>query len=179
MAELNTVQQSSSGIKRAPKKSSKPDMTPLVDLGFLLITFFMFTTTFTKPNMLKLSMPDNSGPHTQMKSKNTINIILGKDNRIFYHQSDIEEVADAHFTETDYSAAGIRSAILKLKNAAPDISKFTVIIKPTEQASFKNTVDILDEMEITGSPRYAITDLSELEKSSYQNKIALSLLKSK
>lgn len=68
-------------------RQPRVDMTPMVDLGFLLITFFVFTTTFTSNRMMPLYLPDKTdeiGP--PVKYKNTLTLILGKDNRIFYHQ---------------------------------------------------------------------------------------------
>ena len=79
---------------RAKKASTRVDMTPLADLGFLLITFFMFTTTFSKPNVMGLNMPPkNPNQETpentpEIDLTNSISIILGTENRIFWHQKD-------------------------------------------------------------------------------------------
>lgn len=162
------------GKVRSKKSGGKPDMTPMVDLGFLLITFFMFTTTFSKPNMMKLSMPEKEEKNDErpdVKVSNTITIVMGKDDRIFWHQKPVPEVTEADFHETDYSAAGIRAAIISRKKVAPTPENFTIIIKPTDDANFKNTVDILDEMAITDNQIYAIVDLQQPEKDAYAAKI--------
>jgi biopolymer transport protein ExbD len=179
MAEIDT---SSGGGKgdgkvRAKKHSARVDMTPMVDLGFLLITFFVFTTTFSKPNMMKLNMPEkpkeNEPIDTQeIKESNTITIIMGKDNRIFYHQKSSKNLTPELLNESDYSKDGIRTAIMKGRVNAIDAAKFTVVIKPTDDANYKNTVDILDEMAITKSERYAIVDPSPEELAIYNQKIA-------
>lgn len=151
-------------------------MTPMVDLGFLLLTFFIFTTTFSKPNMMKLNMPektDDKKPETmESKVSNTITIVMGKDDRIFWYQKPLTDVTVDDLTETNYSASGIRAEINKKRASAIDTSKFTVIIKPTNEATFENTVDILDEMEITGNKRFAIVDLMPQEQKAYDEKIA-------
>jgi biopolymer transport protein ExbD len=180
MAEIDT---SSGGGKkdgkvRAKKQSARVDMTPMVDLGFLLITFFVFTTTFSKPNMMKLNMPekpkDDQPPETaDIKESNTITIIMGKDNRIFYHQKSSKNLTPELLIESDYSRDGIRTAILKGKVNAISPDKFTVVIKPTDDANYKNTVDILDEMSITKSELYAIVDPSKEELAVYDQKIAV------
>lgn len=163
------------GKVRSKKGGGKPDMTPMVDLGFLLLTFFIFTTTFSKPNMMKLNMPektDDKKPETsESKVSNTITIVMGGDDRIFWYQQPLADVKADDFIETDYSAAGIRAEINKKRAAAIDTSKFTVVIKPTNEATFENTVDILDEMEITGNKRFAIVDLMPNEKTAYDERI--------
>ena len=78
----------------------------------------------------------------------------------------------ADINETDYSPEGIRKSVLVKKANALDINKFTVIIKPSDEANWKNTVDILDEMAITKSDRYAIVDLAPKEKELLDQKLA-------
>lgn len=178
MAEIQESGGGGKGDKvRVQKKSGKPDMTPMVDLGFLLITFFMYTTTFSKPNMMKLSMPvkDDEEPEQQemaeIKVSNTITIVMGKDDKVYWYQKPLAEVTASDLQETDYSANGIRTAILKKKAAAIDQNIFTVIIKPTDEATWKNTVDILDEMEITKCEKYALVDLQKQELDAYNEKV--------
>lgn len=166
------------GKVRSKKGGGKPDMTPMVDLGFLLLTFFIFTTTFSKPNMMKLNMPDKSNEDVKQQEKqdiklsNTITIVMGKDDRIFWYQQALADVTADDLNETDYSASGIRADINRKRAAALDTAIFTVVIKPTNEATFENTVDILDEMEITGNKRFAIVDLMPQELKAYEEKIA-------
>ncbi|MFN8430192.1 MAG: biopolymer transporter ExbD [Spirosomataceae bacterium] len=180
MAEI--IEKDSGGKKggkvRSKKAPGRPDMTPMVDLGFLLITFFIFTTTFSKPNMMKLNLPEKDEEKkaedqekAEIKLSNTITIVMGKDNRLFWYQQAVADVKPEDFHETDYSAKGIRLEIEKKKQAALDSSKFTVIIKPTDEATFKNTVDILDEMEITGNKLFALVDLQQKEIDAYKEKM--------
>lgn len=166
------------GKVRTKKNSGKPDMTPMVDLGFLLITFFIYTTTFSKPNTMKLNMPkkEDDPDETEMadvKVSNTITIIMGKDDRIFWYQKPLADVTAEDLNEVDYSATsdGIRAAILSKRQKALEIDKFTVVIKPTDEATWKNTVDILDEMSITESEKYAIVDLQSQEQRAYDEKV--------
>lgn len=175
------IQESGGGKKgggkvRTKKNSGKPDMTPMVDLGFLLITFFIYTTTFSKPNTMKLNMPkkEDDPDETEMadvKVSNTITIIMGKDDRIFWYQKPLADVTAEDLNEVDYSKDGIRTAILTKRQKAIDIDKFTVVIKPTDEATWKNTVDILDEMSITESEKYAIVDLQKQEQKAYDEKV--------
>jgi len=161
---------------RVKKQSTRVDMTPLADLGFLLITFFMFTTTFSKPNVMGLNMPPKTPPDEKPTDKpeidtsNSISIILGGDNKIYWHQQDQSELSPETLNETDYSKDGIRKEILIARGRAKDEEKFTVIIKPTDDSNYENLVNVLDEMEITQSTRYGIVDPSSNELSVYEQK---------
>ncbi|MFN3783250.1 MAG: ExbD/TolR family protein [Spirosomataceae bacterium] len=178
MAEIQESGGKGDGKKRAKKSSGKPDMTPMVDLGFLLITFFMYTTTFGKPNIMKLNMPDKEEDDMdkqetmELKESNTITIVLGKEDRVFWYQKALTDVLPEDLEETDYTAEGIRAAILKKKANAPNPENFTVIIKPTADANWKNTVDILDEMAITACDKFAIVDVQKVELDAYTQKVS-------
>ncbi|UOU99742.1 biopolymer transporter ExbD [Chryseobacterium daecheongense] len=177
MAEVQVKEDGGKGGKvRSKKQNTRVDMTPMVDLGFLLITFFMFTTTFSKPNVMDLGLPakpkkDQKQPDTEIKLSNSISLLLGRDNRIFWHQQDNTTLTDQNLNETTFDREGIRKVIEDAKNRAADKSKFTVIIKPTDDAVYKNFVDILDEMAITKSEQYGVTDVKPWEKAIYEKKV--------
>lgn len=178
MAEVQVQDKSAKGGKvRSKKQSTRVDMTPMVDLGFLLITFFMFTTTFSKPNVMDLGLPAKpkedqpKPPPTEIDLSNSISLIIGKDNRIFYHQLDRQGLTDEKLLETSYDKEGITKVIEDAKRRAKDPAKFTVIIKPTDDAVYKNFVDILDEMAITKNEQYGVTEIKDWEKAIYDNKV--------
>lgn len=155
------------------KKLIRIDMTPMVDLGFLLITFFMFTTNFTKPNVMDLGLPakDNrpNPPIYDIDVKNQITFIIGKDNRVFYHQSDAEDLNTKNLKETDFNGIHISKIISEAYEKAPRKGIFTIIIKPTDDANYKNFVDMLDNIAISKKERYGITDIKPWEKKVYEN----------
>ena len=174
MAQIEEKQGNDGGKVRAKKASTRVDMTPLADLGFLLITFFMFTTTFSKPNVMSLNMPPKE-PITQSDPRvidltNSISIILGGDNKIYWHQKDKTQLIAEDLHETTYSKDGIRNDILAAKQRAKTPDNFTVIIKPNDDSTYENLVNILDEMEITQSQRYGIVDISPNEVKIYEEK---------
>lgn len=178
MAEVQVQDKGSKGGKvRSKKQNTRVDMTPMVDLGFLLITFFMFTTTFSKPNVMDLGLPakpkkDQPTPKpTEIKMSNSISVLIGKDNRIFWHQQDNTSLTEQNMYETNFDRTGIRKVIDDAKKNAFDVSKFTVIIKPTDDAVYKNFVDILDEMAVTKSDKYGITEVKSWEKAIYEKKV--------
>jgi biopolymer transport protein ExbD len=147
------------GVKKAKKLSTRVDMTPMVDLGFLLITFFIFTTTMAQPTAMNLFMPkDVQKPEEQNKVKESgaFTIILGKQDQIYYYEGlDPTKLQASNFK-------GIREQILnKKKTTNPE--DLVVILKPTPDATYKNTVDILDEMTICEIKRYAMVDVAPQE----------------
>lgn len=167
MAEV--IAQEKQGGKQK-KKLIRVDMTPMVDLGFLLITFFMFTTNFTKPNVMDLGLPAKGDPPSGpivVNEKNQVTFILGKDNRVFYHQSNKEELNKSNLKETDFSGVKISKIIDEAYKNAPKPENFTVIIKPTDEANYKNFVDILDNIAISKKEKYGITDIKPWEKKVY------------
>ena len=178
MADVQVKDNSGKGGKVRSKKSvPHVDLTPMVDLAFLLITFFMLVTTFNKPNVMDLGLPAKPKPDapipepTEIDLTNSISLIIGKDNRIFYHQLLKEDLNEATLKETSFDREGITKVIEQAKARAKDQAKFTVIIKPTDDAVYKNFVDILDEMAITKNEIYGITDVKPWEVAVYKRKV--------
>ena len=148
------------GKKRAKKMSTKIDMTPMVDLAFLLLTFFMLTTTFAKPNVMQLTMPvkkTDDVEDTKIKASQAMTIVLGKDNKAYYYfglNTPLDKtVAKPELKVTNFSANGIRQVLLDRQRRSPEP---IILIKPTEDSKYKNMVDILDEMNITNQKKYAL-----------------------
>lgn len=177
MAEVQVQDKGNKGGKvRSKKHSTRVDMTPMVDLNFLLLMFFMFTTTFTKPNTMDLGLPAKPKPGQELPTpeidlSNSITFIIGKDNKLFYHQKDASGLNPETLIETTYDKDGVEKVIDQAKKRAKKPELFTVIIKPLDDASFKNFVDILDEMEITGSKHFGISDVKPFEKAVYDQKV--------
>ena len=181
MADVQVQEKGGKGGKVRSKKSvPHVDLTPMVDLAFLLITFFMLVTTFNKPNVMDLGLPakpkiDQPKPApTEIDLSNSISLIIGKDNKVFYHQLDEAGLNDQTLQETSFDRNGITKVIEQAKARALDQSIFTVIIKPTDDAVYRNFVDILDEMAITKNERYGVTDLKSWEQAIYDKKAASS-----
>lgn len=174
MAQIQT-QDSGNGKKvRSKKNSTAVDMAPLVDLGFLLITFFMFAATSIKPNVMNLNMPpkiDVLDPTQQpeIKLANSLSILISKDNKLFWHQQDEAGLNAGTLNATDY--ATVRNVITTAQKRALDKEKFTVIIKPMDDATYDNVVTILDEMEITKSTKYGIVPVAPFEQKVYDEKV--------
>ena len=166
MAEMEVKDSSKKGpgVKKGKKHSTRVDLTPMVDLGFLLITFFIFTTTVSQPTSMNLNMPkDTKDPNqdTKVKESGSLTLILGKANEIYYY------FGNDPATMQSVGYKGVRDVILKKKKATPATDLF-IIIKPDKDATYKNAVDILDEMDINDISRYAMVDPTADEYSKVQ-----------
>ena len=154
------------GRKSLSKKLIRVDMTPMVDLGFLLITFFMLSTNFSKPNVVDLGLPAGEGG-TEINYKNQLTFVLGKDNRVFYYQKELKDLSVKDWKEISLEKLNISNLITSFKKEAPNAENFTVIIKPTDDSNYKNFVDMLDEMTLAQNERYGISNLKKEEEKLY------------
>ena len=169
MAELNTGDGGGKkgGKVRSKKQNSKVDLTAMVDLAFLLITFFMLTTSLSKPQSMNLALPDkqkDEEPTKDMKvdERRTLTIILGENNQIQWFHGLLATPLAGPKADT-YGKNGIRKEVLKLVKEVPQLTGdpkkgLIVIIKPTKKSTYRNLVDILDEMAISGVETSAIVN---------------------
>ncbi|MDR2847767.1 MAG: biopolymer transporter ExbD [Bacteroidales bacterium] len=193
MADVNTEGHDEGKKGKQKKMSTRVDFTPMCDLGFLLITFFMLTTSMLKPQTITLIMPTKDKVSEEeanvVKESNAITLILESDNKIFYYFGKPDTDNPPEVIESDFSPEGIRDILLKrnanvvqkitqLKSdkaakkisdeeferlavqARADKASPVVMIKPSDRSSYKNLVDILDEMHICNIGGYAIIEIS-------------------
>lgn len=174
MAEINTpnVAGGKAGTRRSKKLSTKVDLTPMVDLGFLLITFFIFTTTMSESKAMKLIMPDDSqGAHDQAGESTALTVIPLADNKVFYYHGQLDNALKANtWGVTNYSERDGLGKIVRNKQAALDKIKpgnrkeLVLMIKPSPESNYENVVNVLDEALINDVKRYAIMDITPEEK---------------
>lgn len=157
--------------RNALKYNLKIDMTPMVDLGFLLISFFVITAELTKPTTMNVAVPAEGKP-TQLGESVALTVLLGKDNIIFYYEGKWQDAKlNNTIKTTGFSANGLRKIIAarqKKLDAMPNIkegrNEMMLLIKPSASASYKNVVDVLDEATIGIVKKYAIVKISPDEK---------------
>ena len=173
--------------KRAKKGSTRIDMTPMVDLAFLLLTFFILTTTMYKPSTLQLTFPvppEEDQPQELDKVNNALTLFLTKADRILYYK-DAFKAGETQLSVTNFK--DVRKMLVEMNKSTFDRindlarqfneKKITeevfdslkneaqkkkealyVIIKPEQEARYRNMIDIVDEMDITGIGKYAVQD---------------------
>jgi biopolymer transport protein ExbD len=174
MTEINFVAPTKNkfGIERKTKTSRKSlriDMTPMVDLGFLLITFFIFTTEISKPATMHLSMP-HDGPPIKMPESKSLTILLNGSNKIFYYYgtdfaSNNLQLYQTSFDESKGLGRIIREKQQELEKRHIQKGQLVVLIKPGNESSYRDFVSVLDEMLINNVTRYAVVDLKKEEAS--------------
>jgi biopolymer transport protein ExbD len=184
MAEMDTSSggghKKGPGVKKGKKLSTRVDLTPMVDLGFLLITFFMFTTTLQKPKTMEINMPYKDPnmkeeEQTKLKASQAMTVLLSKGHRIYYYQgigddpTKPPELKVTYFRQKD----GIRDAIIQKKKDIEDLKRTgvlgakdqaAILIKPDSTSTYDDLVSILDEMSINDVRVYAIVDISEVDR---------------
>ncbi|MEO7216240.1 biopolymer transporter ExbD [Mucilaginibacter sp.] len=172
MAELNTAPEKQGKKVRTKKQALRVDLTAMVDLAFLLITFFMLTTTLNKPKAMELNMPvgDISEPVPESR---TMTICLGKNNQAVYYLG-LAENPIISATITGYGKTGLRHAILDMRKKvlAATGKAMMVIIKPADTSVYENLVNTLDEMTITNVQQFAIADIAPKDISLLKDKQA-------
>lgn len=172
MAELNTGDGGGGKDKkvRSKKQNSKVDLTAMVDLAFLLITFFMLTTTLSKPQSMELGLPDKddkTDTNIKVDENRTMTILIGKDDKLVRYVGILATpVSGGAPKDFAFGKEGIRKELLSRKKSVLAYSTalgkpkngMIVIIKPSKKSTYKNLVDILDEMAIVDVPTYAIVN---------------------
>ncbi|MFN8397872.1 MAG: biopolymer transporter ExbD [Bacteroidia bacterium] len=177
MAEVDTGGGGGGKHKGAPKqkkKSTRIDMTAMVDVAFLLLTFFILTTTLATPQALELIKPpklDNPEDQLEVAESKVMTIILGEKDKVYYYLG----VTEPKVLTTDFSAEGVRKEIVNHLNRFPnrcpkgatadDIKKSRcwdpiIVLKPNKSCRYKNMVDILDEMRINKVLKYALAEVT-------------------
>ena len=163
MAENLTTERQGKPGRRSHKKSTRVDLTPMVDLGFLLITFFVFTTSMTLPKAMNMDTPydKNIVINDPVCESCALTVLPVSGDQLWYYEG---AEKDAVYKKTDYSANGLRALMMKKKKEVRAIGRDAVlIIKPGKKSSFKNLVNIIDETTITQYKRYYLDQVTNGE----------------
>lgn len=187
MANIDTSGGGNVKKSKPQKKILRVDFTPMVDMNMLLITFFMFCTTLSIPQVMDIAMPADGGSHPIPESK-SVTVILGEQDKIYYYAGLANYEDYTSLKETDY--LGLRKILLERNDAVASKIKdlkqkfyrkdiddksfkslvseakkskegLNVVIKATKDSNYKNLIDALDEMQICGVDKYAIIDLED------------------
>ena len=159
MAAMITPQETG-GKRRRLARSIRIDMTPMVDLGFLLITFFIFTSSMTETKAMKLFMPTDGGG-SKIGQTTVLTALLGGDHKLYLYEGDWKSAVNANkVAKTSYHTYTGAGRLIRAKQKALGHRReeLMLLIKPTEGATYQNIVNILDEVKINGLKKYAIVE---------------------
>jgi len=173
MAELDTSGggKHKGGKVRSKKTSTRIDLTAMVDLAFLLITFFILTTTLNKPKAMDLAMPDKDEQNTQLPvaASRTMTVLLGSNNKLEWF---VGEPGKTPGTVDGYGKEGLRKALIEKSEeirASHGGQPMIVLIKPSDKSTYENLVNALDELNITKIDIHAIVDITPVEINELKN----------
>jgi len=168
MAELDTSGGGKKGGKiRSKKASTRIDLTAMVDLAFLLITFFIMATTLAKPKAMDTFWPDKTKKEAQLPvpESRTMTVLLGNNSSIEWY---IGAPGKSAPTIDNFGKSGIRKTFIE-KNKEIEASHagpnnfMIVLVKPSDKSTYKDFVSILDEINIAGIKSYGVVDILPVE----------------
>ncbi|MBS1531658.1 MAG: biopolymer transporter ExbD [Bacteroidetes bacterium] len=172
MAELAASEKSG---RRGSGKRLDPrvDFTAMVDLAFLLITFFILTTSLSKPHVMKLEMPPKNVPPGADAASRTMTICLGSNDQVLWYLG-LPDRPLVQPTMVGYGKNGLRAALINTEKRVKKTTgqELIVILKPSDHSVYDNLISSLDELDITGVPSYAIADISPADIKMLQQKNA-------
>ncbi|WP_028298900.1 ExbD/TolR family protein [Olivibacter sitiensis] len=165
MAELNT----------SGKVQPRVDLTAMVDLAFLLITFFMLTTSLSKPHAMDVAMSDKTaGVHMELSDERTVTILLGSNGQMVWYWG-LDENPIEGPVAVGKGRNSLRDLLLSKKEEIPrrsvDKKGLMVIVKPGNESSYSTLVDVLDELKIVDVRQYMIADINDMEQAMLRSKL--------
>jgi biopolymer transport protein ExbD len=166
MAELDTSGggKKEGGKVRTKKKAVRVDLTAMVDLAFLLITFFILTTTLSKPKSMELIMPDKDQKNNTQQAvaeTKTMTLLLGKNDKLEWFVG-----IPGKTPPTTIGYKDLRKTLIEQNQkvkATHNGDPMIVIVKPSDKSTYKNVVTVMDELNITDIEQRAIVDMSPVE----------------
>ena len=159
MAELTTSGKSGRRGSRT-RQVPRIDLTAMVDLAFLLITFFIMATSLAKPKAMSLAMPIK-GPSESMPESRTMSICLGKNNLVLWYMGMPEKPLTSPQL-VDFGKKGLRTTLINANKKALQTSgkPLIVIVKPSAHSIYANFVAALDELNITNIQSYSVANIT-------------------
>ena len=136
------------------------DMTPMVDVAFLLLTFFMLTTTFAKSNTMEINIPPETG-EVSIAERNVMTLRVPGDGFAYWS---LGETAPHRTQLYDQTAGGVAvlskdvRQLLQQQSAAN--KKLVIVVKISEKAKYRSLVDIIDELNLLKIDRFSLDDFN-------------------
>lgn len=157
MGAVNTAAPRGHDKKKGKKKKPRRlgisiDMTPMVDIAFLLLTFFMLTTTMTKPQTMEINLPPSSDVKVEIAESNLMTLRVKEDGAIYWNMG-IESPKKVEFNNLR----------ILMKERYEQNPKLTVLLKIDRKGKYHMMVDIIDEFNVSGINRFSIAPMGEID----------------
>jgi biopolymer transport protein ExbD len=148
-------------LRQSVKKSLRVDLTPMVDLGFLLITFFILTATLSQPTIANLVMPKDSKIKTLIKKNTVLTVMLMRKDSIAWYEGTIENKGPLAYCSYNNLRSVIQQKQTKVAKVLGDRAETVLIIYPGKESTYKNFIDVLDEIEINNINHYFVINAEQ------------------
>ncbi len=163
MAAVDAPQQSRGKSKHTKKKKGRRlgvriDMTPMVDVAFLLLTFFMLTTTMSKPQTMEINLPPDKDAKVELAESNLLTVRVSE-SFVLYWNVGTEKPEKIEF-------AKLRNFLKERNQANP---KLVTLIKIDKKAKYTNMVDIIDELNVADITRFSLAPFTDDDKKAIEN----------
>lgn len=158
MGAVDTPQRSSGkkkgkGVRRPKRRVGiRIDMTPMVDVAFLLLIFFMVTTVFRTPQALEINLPPDKDVKIDVAESKVLSLRVLPDDRAYFKRG------------TDPWARSTVADLTNVFKAYKGNKDLVVVIKIDREAKFSGMVDIIDELDLAGLSRFSLGTLTPEEK---------------
>lgn len=166
---------------KTKKKSTKIDMTAMVDVAFLLLTFFVLTATMTNKSMMELTMPPKADDEIEEEDiredileDKIMTLVVDENDKVGYYVG----ITNPEWQQTNFSTNGLRKVLREHLEAPPGMVRCETgkgakvikgcwdpifVIKPRKTSKYRNLVDLLDELAIVEAPKFAIDKFAEID----------------
>lgn len=172
MAEVNTSSDKNGkrgSPRRRGKRSTRIDMTAMVDVAFLLLTFFVLTATINTDHVMEAVLPpcESVDCNKQIDEKKILTFIMDENDKLYYYLGMPEE---GSLESTTYAASGLRNILQEHLNRFPNRCDLVdkakscwdpiFVVKASATSRYGNLIDLMDELEIAQAPKYVFADLT-------------------
>jgi biopolymer transport protein ExbD len=140
--------------KKGRRLGIRIDMTPLVDVAFLLLTFFMYTTSMSRPQTMEINLPPDKNVHVEVAETKLMTLRVN-DKGVIYWSMAMEAPKIVDFK--DFRAF--------LADKSANIPGLIVILKIDRQGKYKMMVDLIDEFNLAGVQRFSLAPMTDQDKS--------------
>jgi biopolymer transport protein ExbD len=139
--------------KKAKRVGIRIDMTPLVDVAFLLLTFFMLTSVFSRPQTMELNLPPEKDVKVEVAESNLLTLKVMADGSIWWSKGSEPP--------TKMAFDGLRPLLLEQNRSNP---KLITLVKVDREGKYTQMVDVMDELNLANVTRFSLAPMTDKDK---------------